>query len=180
MLVAFGVPAPHDARALDARPGSPIALERWHLRVDGSTPSGSDVHELDLDHLQDWREIPAVRDSSGVGTYRTTVDLGPRRSAGALLDLGTVHGSFRVRVDGVPVSDRVVAGAPIEIPARLLRDRRVTIEVEVATPLRNRLLALARSGVAGYARFLAREAAGSGSQPVGLLGPVRLVPLDDR
>ena len=85
-----------------------------------------------------------------------------------------------MRVDGVPVGDRVVAGAPIEMPARLLRARRVTIEVEVATPLRNRLLALARSGDPAYARFLAREAAGSGAQPAGLLGPVRLVPLGDR
>ena len=179
MLVAFGVHAT-DAGDGDPRPGAPIALERWHLHVDGSTPSGSDVHDLDLARLQDWREIPAIRDSSGLGTYRTTVDLPARHVAGARLDLGAVRGSFRVRVDGMRVGDRVVAGAPIEIPARLLRARRVTIEVEVATPLRNRLLALGRSGDPGYARFLTREAAGSGAQPAGLLGPVRLVPLGER
>ena len=78
-----------------------------------------------------------------------------------------------MRVDGGRVGRRV---APIEIPGRLLRGGRVTIEIEVATPLRNRLLALAHAGNASFARFLVREAAGSGSQPAGLLGPVRLSP----
>jgi glycosyl hydrolase family 106( putative alpha-L-rhamnosidase) len=162
-----------DSHALPA----PIQLDRWHLRVDGSVPEGTDVHELDLEHLQDWRELPEIRDSSGIGTYRTTVELasGWRRAAGIQLDLGVVHGSVQVRINGVRISDRVVGGAPFAVPNRLLRDGRATVEVEVATPLRNRLLALAHTGDPRYARFLAREAAGSGSTAAGLIGPVRLV-----
>jgi hypothetical protein len=86
-----------------------------------------------------------------------------------------VHGSVEVKVDGVRIYDRVVAGAPFAVPERLLRDGRATVEVELATPLRNRLLALARTGDPRYTRFLAREAAGSGATPAGLIGPVRLV-----
>jgi hypothetical protein len=178
MLVRFGDRRGADAITARAVPLGSVSVERWRLKVDGSVPRGSDIHELELDRLRDWREIPEIRDSGGIGRYLATVRLGDhgRRAAGARLDLGTVHGSVRVTVDGVPISDRVVAGAPFDIPGRLVRDGRALLEIEVATPLRNRLLALARAGDPAYARFLSREAAGSGSQPAGLVGPVTVTP----
>jgi hypothetical protein len=178
MLVRFGGPRGGDATAARTVALPTMSMERWRLEVDGSTPQGAEIHELELDRLRDWREIPEIRDSAGNGRYRTTVRLGGdgRRAAGVLLDLGTVHGSVQVRVDGVRISDRVVAGAPFDIPGRLVRDGRAKLEIEVATPLRNRLLALARAGHPGYARFRSREAAGSGSQPAGLVGPVTVTP----
>jgi hypothetical protein len=178
-LVRFdrrGAPRSRSAGARLVLPS--LLVDRWRLHVDAAGPDGGGDHDLTLDRLRDWREIPEIAGAAGVGRYRATVALGRRGSgsAGARLDIGAVHGSVRVLVDGVAISDRVVAGAPFHVPGRLLADGRANLEIEVATPLRNRLLALAHAGDARYARFLSREAAGSGSQPAGLVGPVRLTP----
>ena len=46
--------------------------------------------------------MPGFEDVSGVGRYRTTVDLGRDWTAddGAFLELGEVNDTFRVRVNG--------------------------------------------------------------------------------
>lgn len=145
----------------------------WDLDVQDWPPSTTTTatRRLTLTALGDWRTIPALAGTAGVGTYRTTVALEPGWDdgvGGVLLDLGRVAGSMRVEVNGRPVSGDCVAARPLDVRSHL-RDGTNTIQVEVATTLGNRLIALGRAEEAGCTRFAARS-----PQPAGLIGPVRL------
>jgi hypothetical protein len=137
-------------------------------RLPGATATRTDHvrRTVALDALQPWSKIPALADSAGLGRYRTTVALPADWTAahGAYLDLGQVSDTFRVTVNGTRLApvDRL---RPVADVGPYLRRGRNVIEVEVATPLINRLR-VARPEVFGT---VAR-------QDHGLLGPVRLVP----
>ncbi|MET7597129.1 glycosyl hydrolase [Streptomyces sp. NPDC005481] len=147
-------------------------LTAWQLHVEdwrpGPTATRTTVveHDLDLDALLPWSQIPALADVSGIGRYRTTVTLGEGWSGGhgAYLQLGTVTDTCRVTVNGHRL-DPVDQIRPVVDLGGLLRQGRNVIEVEVATPLANRL----RVGDPAVYGGLARAA-------YGLMGPVRLVP----
>jgi hypothetical protein len=147
-------------------------LTRWRLEVEDFRPGATATEttkvrrRIDLDGLKPWTEIPELQDSAGVGTYTATVDLGRDwpAGAGALLDLGAVSDTFRVRVNGrelrpIDQLDPVVDVGPY------LRRGRNTVEVEVATPLWNRLR-VSNPAVFGSGKRIA----------YGLTGPVRLLP----
>ncbi|MFI8231340.1 glycosyl hydrolase [Streptomyces sp. NPDC085900] len=150
----------------------PIVPSRWQLDVDdwtpGSTPTRTEHvrHTVTLDALAPWSRIPGLADSAGIGTYRTTITL-PEHwtpSYGAVLELGQVSDTCRVTVNGtrVPPVDRL---HPVVDVGRHLRGGDNIIEVEVATPLINRLR-VAQPAVFGT----------TARQDHGLVGPVRLVP----
>ncbi|MGW2832745.1 glycosyl hydrolase [Streptomyces sp. NPDC001286] len=150
----------------------PIVPSRWQLDVDdwtpGSTPTRTEHvrHTVTLDALAPWSRIPELADSAGIGTYRTTITL-PEHwtpSYGAVLELGQVSDTCRVTVNGtrVPPVDRL---HPVVDVGRHLRGGDNIIEVEVATPLINRLR-VAQPAVFGT----------TARQDHGLVGPVRLVP----
>ncbi|WSP86621.1 glycosyl hydrolase [Streptomyces sp. NBC_01235] len=151
---------------------APITPGQWRLDVEdwrpGSTPTRTErVHRtLTLDTLMPWSRIPELADSSGIGRYRTTIDLPPDwdSSHGARLELGQVSDTARVTVNGTcaPPLDRL---QPVVDVGPLLRRGRNVIEVEVATPLVNRLRVAQPTVFAAVAR-----------QDHGLMGPVRLVP----
>ncbi|MGQ4423460.1 alpha-L-rhamnosidase, partial [Streptomyces violaceoruber] len=121
---------------------------------------------LTLDTLLPWSSIAELEDCAGIGRYRTTVtlpgDWGPTH--GALLELGRVSDTFRVSVNGrdAEPADRL---DPVVDVGPLLRRGTNTIEIEVATPLVNRLRVSRPEVFGGLAR-----------QEYGLVGPVRLVP----
>jgi hypothetical protein len=150
---------------------APLRLASWRLSVDdwrpGATATRTAIvrHELDLTELKPWSQIPELADSCGIGRYITSVTL-PALD-GAYLDLGEVFGTVRVTVNGRPLP-------PIDQtrPVADLRDRLVagtnTIQVEVATTLRNRL------------RLLDPSQAAMARQDYGLTGPVVLIPYADR
>ncbi|WP_216586223.1 glycosyl hydrolase [Streptomyces brasiliscabiei] len=149
-------------------PGEEQRLDSWHLTVEDwrRGPDGeraTTVHELDLDQLSPWSDIPGLRDVSGIGTYTTTVRLG--RPDGAWLDLGRVTDTFQVTVNGrrLPPPDQISHRLDL---AGHLREGANTITVRVATPLRNRLRVT--DGFPGQA--------GMPRQEYGLIGPVSLVP----
>ncbi|MFJ9121422.1 glycosyl hydrolase [Streptomyces sp. NPDC102394] len=150
----------------------PIVPSRWQLDVDdwtpGSTPTRTEHvrRTVTLDALAPWSRIPELADSAGIGRYRTTIAL-PRQwssSYGAVLELGQVSDTCRVTVNGtlVPPVDRL---HPVVDVGRYLRGGDNVIEVEVATPLINRLR-VAQPAVFGT----------TARQDHGLVGPVRLVP----
>jgi hypothetical protein len=145
----------------------------WQLHVDGAVAAGEETHDLSLSVLKDWREIPELENTSGVGTYRTTVNLSPDwvgDGRGAYLQLGSVEGGgVQVRVNGTLVSPIAVATPRLDI-GPLLREGENEIEVEVATTLINRLHEMA-SHVEGY-----RHYRNSPTQAYGLIGPVSIVP----
>ncbi|GHH91756.1 glycosyl hydrolase [Streptomyces capillispiralis] len=151
---------------------APIEPERWHLEVEDWFP-GPDVtrtetvrRTLELDALLPWSRIPELADSAGVGRYRTTVVLPDdwTPSHGAHLDLGQVSDTFRVTVNGEDPgpADRM---CPVIDVGPLLRRGENTVEIEVATPLVNRLRTTRPQVFGNLAR-----------QDHGLVGPVRLVP----
>ncbi|MFE2067589.1 glycosyl hydrolase [Streptomyces sp. NPDC059467] len=153
-----------------------VTLDGWSLTVDDWRP-GADTtsteivkHSLTLDALLPWSQIPELADVGGIGRYRTTVTL-PRTwtsSMGALLRLGTVSDTCRVSVNGSRL-DPVDRLNPVVDLCGLLRPGANTVEVEVATPLFNRLR-VSHPAVFGAAA----------RQSYGLVGPVQLVPYAQR
>jgi glycosyl hydrolase family 106( putative alpha-L-rhamnosidase) len=159
MLIALvpGTPPPAPVRTFTE---PPVPLTAWTLTVDDWQPAGVTTHELTLTELLPWSAIPELADVSGVGRYRTTVEATGR--GGALLDLGKVVDTCRVRVNGrrLPPIDVL---RPVADLGPWLRRGANTIEVEVATTLLNRL----RTTSPAVFGIAARQA-------YGLLGPVHL------
>lgn len=160
-------------------PELPGAIEpgAWQLQVDGAVAEGEETHDLSLGALADWRAIPELESTSGVGTYRSTVNLSADwvgDGRGAYLDLGRIEGGgVQVMVNGTLVDPRAVVSARLDI-GPFLRDGDNVIEVELSTTLKNRLHEMA-AHVDGYQRF-----ARSPTQPYGLIGPVSIVPYVER
>ncbi|WP_237104674.1 glycosyl hydrolase [Nonomuraea sp. MG754425] len=151
-----------DGRAVTAEIGplpSPVEPGSWRLTVQDRGPEGF-VRSVTLDRLVPWSEIPELADASGVGTYTTVVTV----EGAAYLELGEVTDTCRVRVNGRRL-DPVDQLHPVVDLGPHLRRGENTIQVEVATPLGNRLRVSDPAVYGGLAR-----------RPYGLLGPVRLVP----
>ena len=131
-------------------------------RAEGPKP----VVTRDLASLQSWSKVSGLEDVSGIGRYRTTVDLGEDWTAddGAYLELGEVNDTFRVRVNGELLDPLDPMDAVVDLGHTLVPGTNV-IEVEVASTLLNRLRVVTPS-VYGVAT----------RQSYGLVGPVRLVP----
>ncbi|MEV5548646.1 glycosyl hydrolase [Streptomyces sp. NPDC052309] len=159
-------------RATIAKVAEPIALTRWTLTAEDWTPGATASsttrtrRTVELDGLRPWSQIPELADASGVGRYRTTVELGAAWTGGhgALLELGEVYDTYRVTVNGraLPPADQLTP--VVDIGPHLRRGTNI-IEVEVATSLLNRLRVV-NAPVFGAAK----------RQEYGLVGPVRLVP----
>ncbi|OIJ65200.1 glycosyl hydrolase [Streptomyces mangrovisoli] len=149
-----------------------VTPDQWTLTVDdwqpGADATSTEVvhHTLTLDALLPWSQIPELADVGGIGNYRTTVTLPGtwNSTTGALLRLGTVTDTCRVTVNGTRL-DPVDRINPVVDLGGHLRKGANTIEIEVATPLFNRLR-ISNPAVFGSA---ARQA-------YGLVGPVQLVP----
>ena len=149
-----------------------VPLDRWTLSVDdwqpGATATTTTIvtHSLVLDALLPWSQIPELADVGGIGRYRTTVTLPTTWTSGmgALLRLGSVSDTCRVTVNGTQLGpvDRL---NPVVDLGGHLRHGANLIEVEVATPLFNRLR-ISNPTVFGT----------SARQAYGLVGPVRLTP----
>lgn len=149
-----------------------VALPSWTLVVEdwrpGRTPTTTDtvrsVHRLEA--LVPWSEVPGLEDASGIGRYTTTVTLPHTwdRTVGAYLDLGSVLGTYAVKVN----NRRVDAASPTDTRldvGHLLRAGVNHVEIEVATTLFNRMRT-AQPEVFGAANRVR----------TGLVGPVRLLP----
>lgn len=153
-------------------------ISDWTLSVEdwrpGATASQTEVErrELRLSSLRSWPDIPELQDVSGIGRYAARVDLGPgwtRARRRVRLDLGPLFDSVRVLVNGRSVGPVDRYRAVVDITRHLTLGRN-TIELEVATTLRNRLRTLLDSWPA-YADL--------DRQPYGLVGPVRLIPFGE-
>ena len=154
----------------------PVLLSSWDLAVEDWQPGATatetvrPVRNLHLDALLPWSQVPELADVSGVGVYTTVVDLGRDWTAtdGAVLELGEVNDTFRVRVNGRQVAPCDVLDPVLDLGG-LLRRGRNTIEVEIATTLINRLRTVTPAVYGPVPR-----------QAYGLVGPVRLVPYAEK
>jgi hypothetical protein len=164
-----------DGRSVDSTIGelpTSRTLSGWHLSVEDWQPGDTATetvkvpHELDLDSLRAWPEIPEMRDVSGVGRYTTRVELGSEWTGadrGARIELGPIFDSVRLEVNGRSAGYVDPDNPAIDI-SRHLQNGTNEIEIEVATTLRNRL------------RTLLPVFENAEPQPYGLAGPVRLIP----
>ncbi|GAA2026355.1 glycosyl hydrolase [Agromyces tropicus] len=170
----FVLESPRDAGAVAApAPTTGIPLDgAWTLDVPGLAATSTSPQP------RRWTDVvDEARAFSGVATYRHRFRFEPDDLDGGriLLDLGDVSDLARVRVNGadcgvawtppfrVDISDAVRAGSNL-------------LEVEVATPWRNRLIAEAASpsGTIPGAMTTVFEPTAE-PLPAGLAGPVRLV-----
>jgi len=125
--------------------GTIIRLENWKLVVEswsaGASPTETNIEiiEKDLTDLKPWVEIEGLRHVSGIGRYFATFWLEEKRSfSHAMLDLGKVSDTFRVKINGrqLPVIDQISRRVAI---GNYLKYGLNSIEVEVATTLNNAL-----------------------------------------
>ncbi|MFD7134305.1 glycosyl hydrolase [Streptomyces sp. NPDC059894] len=130
----------------------------------GTKTSKETVH-VDIDQLRPWTDIPELKDTSGTGTYTTTVTLPAtwKKGTGARLDLGQVTDSYALTVNGTKVTAVNQLNATADIGAYLHAGRN-TLTVRVSTTLINRL------------RTLSSALSTRTAQANGLVGPVTLTP----
>ncbi|MET8522350.1 glycosyl hydrolase [Nocardioides sp. NPDC004968] len=154
----------------------PVTPQSWALALEDWKPANpadpkdlattKEVVTSDLASPQSWSKVAGLEDASGIGRYRTSVDLGTDWTAedGAYLELGEVNDTFRVRVNGELLAPCDPMDPVVDLGHALVPGSN-TIEIEVASTLLNRLRTVTPS-VYGVAT----------RQSYGLAGPVRLVP----
>ncbi|KRB78512.1 hypothetical protein ASE01_04410 [Nocardioides sp. Root190] len=164
-----------------ARVREPITPTAWTLALEDWKPTNTanpkDLRTTKQAHkatalttLDSWSKVAGFEDVSGIGRYRTTVDLGKDWTGhdGAVLELGEVNDTFRVRVNGALLPPCDPMDPSVDLGHRLRPGKNV-IEVEVASTLLNRLRVVTPAVYGVAAR-----------QNYGLVGPVRLVPYVDK
>ncbi|GAB3115427.1 hypothetical protein G8770_08740 [Aestuariicella hydrocarbonica] len=138
-------------------------LDQWQLQVGDKT--------LELQTLQDWRNIPELTYSDAPGIYQHSFTL-PETAAtdSYLLDLGLVFGSAKVAVNGKAMARASIPPFVVDITSALQPGDN-TIEVEVLPPLVNGFIAKARAQDPRYQHMARADGSAFGA---GLPGPVRL------
>ena len=154
-----------------ARP-QPLAPTRWHLQVEEQLPDGGRTHELDLNELMDWRQIPALKEAVGSALYAAEVTLSPEwfgGDRGILLSVGDVQGGMQLMVNDHLVTEQTTGHGQWLVGA-WLKPGVNSIKVRLDTTLLNRMVALRASGDGRYQTGPTALT----SAPSGLLGPVIL------
>ncbi len=156
-----------------AKPGEEIALRDWKL---------SFAYDVSGWPLPDDRKGDVLGDWTRFGAREAKFD---GAAAGDLeLDLGEVHSSASVRVNGRHIRTVFTHPYKLEIPRALVRDGENTLEIEVANLGANRIRAHDRKGVkwkifenANIMKFASGRLLHAEDRPIlpsGLEGPVRL------
>jgi hypothetical protein len=144
---------------------------------------GAGLAPVRLDDLRSWTEIPAARFFSGKAVYETEIDVptAPGQDVGALLDLGRVHETADVSVNGKPVGVAWMRPHRLDVSSAL-KPGRNRFRIAVTNLLINKILGdgpIDYSAV--FAKYGERFPAGEEwavvrePRPSGILGPVRLV-----
>ncbi len=130
------------------------------------------------------RDDEACRNFSGTAVYSARFDAPAAPATAWHLDLGEVHQSARVALNGQALGTLFVA--PMRLPLPALEPKDNLLEIEVTSVAANRIRDLDRRKVAwrifhdinfvniDYKPF---DASGWDTTPSGLAGPVRLVPM---
>jgi alpha-L-rhamnosidase len=150
----------------------PLAPTCWHLHVEEQLPDGGRTHELDLNELMDWRQIPALKESVGSALYAAEVNLSPEwfgADRGILLSVGDVQGAMQLMVNDHLVTEQTTGHGQWLVGA-WLKPGVNSIKVRLDTTLLNRMVALRTSGDGRYQTGPTALA----SAPSGVLGPVIL------
>jgi len=161
------------AKRLTLRPAEQVYANsgplQWSLSVSGVTADGT-YRTVDAGTLNayyppyDWRDIAAVKNESGTGTYTGTMNLPADwqgSGKGVELDLGRVEGTARIYVNGEYVGTQINEDTPFDVGS-FLEVGANAIKVEVRTTLRNAVTAL--------------KGTSARTQEVGLRGPTTFTP----
>ena len=123
---------------------SAIRLNDWTLSVEswtkGATPTDSQKTVIDvgkISALKPWKNIPQLRNVSGIGTYRSEFDW-DYDGIGAVLNFGRVSDTFELRVNGQVVPLDPISGS-VDI-TRFIQRGTNTVEFSVASSLLNAVL----------------------------------------
>jgi hypothetical protein len=164
----------------------------WSLAFVSGGPEFPDT--VDKAPLGSWTDldIDGVKEFSGTAEYEKVIRRPSIEAEFWWLDLGEVCDSARVRLNGQEIGAVLSAPYRVRIPQTLLKPLNV-LTIEVSNSMANRMAALDRQGVA-YKKFYnvnfpARKRENRGSDGLfsaadwaprasGLIGPVRLVPVD--
>ena len=125
----------------------PVRTEKWTLtRADGVS---AEVFPEKMVHLPGWETIPGWEHYAGTVAYETTF----RPMAGGYFDLGEVHETARVWVDGEYAGCRMWPPYIFPVPADRLHHHSVHLRVEVTGTPANAMDGLTLpSGLLGPAR----------------------------
>ncbi len=177
---------PHDAPEWRyAGPAGPAVEGRgWVLDFPDAQPAVAE--QFRIDGPCSWCDVsPELAAQCGTGRYTATFDIAdPAAAPGWMLDLGKVHESARVRVNGHDAG--IVWAVPFRTEiGRWLRPGENRIEIEVTNLPANRIADYDRRGVKWRifkdanivgARGKALDTSSWGVEPSGLAGPVKLYP----
>ncbi len=148
----------------------------WTLQLPGGAPRTVGSAPVD------WTTLGvAERGFSGVAVFRTEVEVDLREDERIELDLAHVHGIAEVVVNGIPCGVMWTAPYRIDVTAALcagdtLRSGVNAVELHVATPWRNRLIAeAARPSGEMLAPVTRVYLPTADPMPAGAEGPVRLL-----
>lgn len=174
------------------RAGAPQVLDgTWSVHfVEGGPERPSDVEAT---QLRSWTELDgeAAETFSGTATYTLAFPTPDGTADRWLLDLGRVHESARVRLNGHDLGTLIGPTYQVAFDASLLQESNV-LEVDVTNLMANRIAGLDREDVPWKkfynVNFPARlaenrnerglfDASAWSPLPSGLLGPVTLTPL---
>ena len=128
------------------------------------------------------QDAPETKAFSGIGKYSVTFDFQPGAGVDEwLLDLGELHETARVRINGQDAGT-VWCGQTLRV-GPLLRPGKNTLEVDVADLMANRIADMDRRGEKWRNYFFVNidyksfDASKWPVRPSGLAGPVRLCPM---
>ena len=140
---SFFVVFRHPAVTRDVRANVPALVPvatldgSWDVQFDPRW--GGPQKPVTFDALQDWttRAEPGIKYFSGTATYRKSFDSGLEDLR---LDLGVVHHTARVRLNGHDLGVVWTAPWTVNLPAKFLRATGNMLEVDVANVWANRLI----------------------------------------
>jgi hypothetical protein len=158
---------------------------KWHLAFDIGGPLLPGPVELYEPVPWTSMEDGAMQEFSGSATYTVTFPFSPKGADDYLLNLGEVHESARVRLNGHDLG--ICWSLPFETRAGpYLKEGENILEIEVANLMANRIRAMERAKIPwkifreinfvniAYEPF---DASGWAVEPSGLAGPVVLIPV---
>lgn len=157
----------------------------WKVEFVESDPAIHGVFETG--ELKSWTELPleAAKVNKGTGRYSVKFTMPDIKAENWLLDLGEVYESARVRLNGQEVG--IVWAQPMTIKVGpYLREGENLLEVEVTNLPANRIADYDRRGVEWRKfeeinivnLFYKKENYAHWQVPSGLVGPVKLIPLN--